>query len=80
MKIRGSSLRLSALPRLTCEFLLLSSLWGELLMGLADSSDKYEEQRRVWGGGLHGNKSTQMVRKRANAAGQSTTAASLGKL
>ena len=45
-----------------------------------DSSVKYEEQRRVWGGGLRGNKSTQMVRKRAKAAGQSTTAASLGKL
>ena len=44
------------------------------------SSDKYEEQRRVWGGGVRGNKSTQMLRKRAKAAGQSTTAASLGKL
>ena len=49
-------------------------------MELVDSSDKYEEQRRVWGGGLRGNKSTQMLRKRAKAAGQSTTAASLGKL
>ncbi|EDR04791.1 60S ribosomal protein L8 [Laccaria bicolor S238N-H82] len=46
----------------------------------ANFSDKYEEQRRVWGGGLRGNKSTQMLRKRAKAAGQSTTAASLGKL
>jgi large subunit ribosomal protein L7Ae len=48
--------------------------------GLVDSSDKYEEQRRVWGGGLRGNKSTQMLRKRAKAAGQSTTASSFGKL
>ena len=45
-----------------------------------DSSDKYEEQRRVWGGGLRGNNSIQMLRNRAKAAGQSTTAASLGKL
>ena len=41
-----------------------------------DSSDKYEEQRLVWGG----NKSTQMLRKRAEASGQSTTTASLEKL
>ena len=53
--------------------------WLLIVLG-ADSSDKYEEQRRVWGGGLRGNKSTQMLRKRAKAAGQSTTAASLGKL
>ena len=45
-----------------------------------DSSDKYEEQRRVWGGGLRGNNSIQMLRNRAKAAGQSTTTASLGKL
>ena len=44
------------------------------------SSDKYDEQRRVWGGGLRGNKSTQMLRKRAKAAGQSMTAVSLRKL
>jgi len=44
------------------------------------STDKYDEQRRQWGGGIRGNKSTQMLRKRAKAAGQSTTAASLGKL
>jgi hypothetical protein len=44
------------------------------------SSDKYEEQRRHWGGGLRGNKSTQMLRKRAKAAGQNVAAASLGKL
>jgi len=46
----------------------------------ANFSDKYEEQRRQWGGGIRGNKSTQMLRKRAKAAGQSTTAAHLGKL
>ena len=39
-----------------------------------NSSDKYEEARRQWGGGICGNKSTQMLRKRAKAAGQSTTA------
>jgi large subunit ribosomal protein L7Ae len=44
------------------------------------SSDKYEDQRRQWGGGLRGNKSTQMLRKRAKAAGQTINAASLGKL
>jgi large subunit ribosomal protein L7Ae len=46
----------------------------------ANFSDKYEEQRRVWGGGLRGNKSTQMIRKRAKAAGQSVSAATAGKL
>jgi len=46
----------------------------------ANFSDKYEDQRRQWGGGLRGNKSTQMLRKRAKAAGQSINAASLGKL
>jgi len=44
------------------------------------SSDKYEEQRRVWGGGLRGSKTTQMLRKRAKAAGQNASAASFGKL
>ena len=62
-----------SLRRYRCDFWVLIALGG-------DSSDKYEEQRRVWGGGLRGNKSTQMLRKRAKAAGQSTTAASLGKL
>jgi len=57
-----------------------SLLFLRVADGLVNSSDKYEEQRRVWGGGLRGNKSTQMLRKRAKAAGQSTTAASLGKL
>ncbi|KAG6865038.1 60S ribosomal protein L8 [Blastosporella zonata] len=46
----------------------------------ANFSDKYEEQRRQWGGGLRGNKSTAMLRKRAKAAGQSITAAAIGKL
>ncbi|KAF9239847.1 60S ribosomal protein L7A variant 1 [Melanogaster broomeanus] len=46
----------------------------------ANFSDKYEEQRRLWGGGIRGNKSTQMLRKRAKAAGQNANAASLGKL
>ena len=51
-----------------------------VLIVLVDSSDKYEEQHRVWGGGLCGNKSTQMLRKCAKLAGQSMTTASLGKL
>ncbi|KAK7024571.1 60S ribosomal protein L8 [Paramarasmius palmivorus] len=38
----------------------------------ANFSDKYEEHRRQWGGGIRGNKSAQMLRKRAKAAGQST--------
>jgi len=46
----------------------------------ANFSDKYEEQRRVWGGGLRGNKSTQMLRKRAKASGIAISAASIGKL
>jgi len=46
----------------------------------ANFSDKYEEQRRQWGGGIRGNKSTAMLRKRAKAAGQNTSAAALGKL
>ncbi|KIK64140.1 hypothetical protein GYMLUDRAFT_57141 [Collybiopsis luxurians FD-317 M1] len=46
----------------------------------ANFTDKYEEHRRQWGGGIRGNKSTQMLRKRAKAAGQNANAASLGKL
>ncbi|KAH9028326.1 hypothetical protein EDB84DRAFT_1579410 [Lactarius hengduanensis] len=46
----------------------------------ANSSDKYEEQRRVWGGGIRGNKSADMLRKRAKAAGQTITAAAAKKL
>ena len=45
-----------------------------------NSTDKYDETRRQWGGGNRGNKSTQMMRKRAKAAGQNVAAASLGKL
>jgi len=44
------------------------------------SNDKYEEQRRQWGGGIRGNKSTQMMRKRAKAAGQVAPASSFNKL
>ena len=62
-----------SLCRCSCDCWVLMSFGG-------GSSDKYDEQRRVWGGGLRGNKSTQMLRKRTRAAGQSTTAASLGKL
>jgi large subunit ribosomal protein L7Ae len=47
---------------------------------LSRSSDKYEEQRRQWGGGIRGNKSTQMLRKRAKAAGQNTNIANFNKL
>ncbi|KXN82154.1 60S ribosomal protein L8, partial [Leucoagaricus sp. SymC.cos] len=46
----------------------------------ANFTDKYEEQRRQWGGGIRGYKSTQMFRKRAKAAGQNPAAAHLGKL
>jgi len=46
----------------------------------ANFTDKYEEQRRVWGGGIRGNKSTHMLRKRAKAAGQTLSAASFSKL
>ncbi|KAI5122077.1 hypothetical protein M0805_006059 [Coniferiporia weirii] len=46
----------------------------------ANFSDKYEDQRRQWGGGVRGNKSTQMLRKRAKAAGQTLTAVNAAKL
>jgi len=46
----------------------------------ANFSDKYEEQRRVWGGGIRGNKSADMLQKRAKAAGQPITAAAAKKL
>lgn len=44
------------------------------------SSDKYEEARRHWGGGVRGNKSAQKMRKRAKALGQTLTAANAAKL
>jgi large subunit ribosomal protein L7Ae len=44
------------------------------------SSDKYEEQRRAWGGGIRGNKSADMLRKRAKAAGQTLSIAAAKKL
>ena len=40
------------------------------------SSDKYEEQKKHWGGGLRGNKSTQKLRLRAKAAGTTIAAIS----
>ena len=44
------------------------------------STDKYDEQRRQWGGGIRGAKSTQMLRKRAKAAGQTLSVANAQKL
>ncbi|KAF7981560.1 hypothetical protein HWV62_33171 [Athelia sp. TMB] len=46
----------------------------------ANFTDKFEDHRRQWGGGLRGNKSTQKLRKRAKAAGQNANAAGLDKL
>ncbi|KAI0746225.1 ribosomal protein L4 [Daedaleopsis nitida] len=46
----------------------------------ANFTDKYEEQRRQWGGGVRGAKSTQMLRKRAKVAGQTLSVANASKL
>ncbi|KZS86882.1 ribosomal protein L4 [Sistotremastrum niveocremeum HHB9708] len=46
----------------------------------ANFSDKYEEQRRVWGGGIRGNKSAEKLRRRAKAAGNTITLAAAKKL
>lgn len=50
------------------------------MLNPCNSTDKYEEHRRQWGGGVRGNKSTQKLRKRAKAAGQTLTAANAAKL
>jgi len=67
------------LPKLTCEHLLrwITFFFTDLRLF---SSDKYEEQRRVWGGGIRGNKSADMLRKRAKAAGQTLSVAAAKKL
>lgn len=46
----------------------------------ANFSDKYEDVRRVWGGGERGNKSASMMRKRAKAAGQDVKGDKFSKL
>ncbi|KAI0090624.1 50S ribosomal protein L30e-like protein [Irpex rosettiformis] len=46
----------------------------------ANFSDKYDEHRRQWGGGIRGNRSAQMLRKRAKAAGQVLSEANSKKL
>jgi len=46
----------------------------------ANFNDKSEDLKKAWGGGLRGNKSTEKLRRRAKAAGQSITAASAQKL
>ncbi|PCH39274.1 hypothetical protein WOLCODRAFT_167870 [Wolfiporia cocos MD-104 SS10] len=46
----------------------------------ANFTDKYEEHFRQWDGGVHGNKSTQMLRKRAKAAGQALSTTNASKL
>jgi len=46
----------------------------------ANFTDKFEEQRRVWGGGLRGQKSSDMLRKRAKSMGKSISDFNAGKL
>ncbi|KAJ3807862.1 50S ribosomal protein L30e-like protein [Lentinula aff. lateritia] len=46
----------------------------------ANFTDKYEEQRRIWGGGIRGPKSANMLRKRAKAMGKTISDANAQKL
>lgn len=46
----------------------------------SSSTDKYEEQRRVWGGGIRGPKSANMLRKRAKAMGKTISDVNAKKL
>ncbi|KAJ3761738.1 L30e-like protein [Lentinula raphanica] len=46
----------------------------------ANFTDKYEEQRRVWGGGIRGPKSANMLRKRAKSMGKTISEANAKKL
>ncbi|KAJ7052563.1 L30e-like protein [Mycena amicta] len=50
------------------------------LVSAAAANSKYEDHRRQWGGGIRGNKSTAMLRKRAKASGQTLSVAQAGKL
>jgi len=43
-------------------------------------NDKAEDLRRLWGGGLRGNKSTERLKRRAKAAGQIITVSNAQKL
>ena len=74
--------RVHLLPFLLPFNTLSSSPWHPLLddfdTNAPSSGDKYEEQRRHWGGGARGNKSTEKLKKRAKAAG--TTVANAAKL
>ena len=58
----------------------MSCLLCVLLLTTCHSTDKFDEQRRHWGGGVRGNKSTAMMRKRAKALGQTLSAEKAGKL
>lgn len=59
---------------------LLSFIFRFYAYVCLSSSDKYEEHRRAWGGGIRGNKSADMLRKRAKAAGQIVTPEAAKKL
>jgi large subunit ribosomal protein L7Ae len=61
-------------------YVVSSLLWIAIHFSIHISSDKYEDQRRQWGGGVRGTKSTAMLRKRAKATGQTISAATIGKL